>query len=294
VTAAGTIARGESIDAARRRLAHAFRRAGLDAPELDARLLVGHALGLGHTALVADGCRQLSADEAVTLAGLATRRLGHEPVARIVGHKEFWGLPLRLNADTLVPRPETETLIEAALSALGGRRREALRILDLGTGSGALLLALLTELPAAYGIGTDLSVAALACARGNAEALGLATRAAFVACDYAAALRGPFDLIVCNPPYVARGEIATLAPEVKDFDPARSLDGGADGLDGYRTLAAQAPRLLGREGRLIIELGAGQATAVAGLFAAADLSAAGEPQPDLSGVPRALVLQALP
>jgi len=140
----------------------------------------------------------------------------------------------------LVPRPETETLIEAALAAVDReqRRTRALRLADLGTGSGALLIALLSELPAAHGVGTDINLAALACARDNARALGYAGRASFVACDYGAALAGPFDLLLCNPPYVAHGEIAGLAPDVRLYDPLRALDGGLDGLDGYRALVA--------------------------------------------------------
>src|SRR5262249_24078219 len=191
--------------------------AALESPELDARILVGHALGLDPTGIVSQGSRQLSAVERAAIAQLAQRRLTHEPVARIVGVKEFWGLPFRLNAETLVPRPETETVVEAALAALGPRlgprRQSALRIADLGTGSGALLAALLSECPAATGVGTDLSATAIACAHGNARALELQERAVFTVCDYGAALKGPFSLIVCNPPYVRRSDIATLQPE---------------------------------------------------------------------------------
>jgi len=290
-----TTTRRLSIEAARRRLAEDFRCHSLDTPELDARVLVGHALGIDHAALASQARRALTHDEAQTIAALAARRLAREPVARILGRKEFWGLSLRLNADTLVPRPETETVVEAVLSELdaGGRRRHALRIADLGTGSGALLIALLAELPHAYGIGTDISLAALTCARDNAAALGVAARAGFVACDYAAALRRPFDLIVANPPYVVGGEIATLDPEVRDFDPRRALDGGPDGLNGYRAIATDAARLLAADGLLAVELGAGQIEPVGALFAARGL-AHPLPRYDLSGVPRALVLRALP
>jgi release factor glutamine methyltransferase len=281
---------GASADAARRHLAREFRRYGLDTPELDARVLVGHALGLDHAALASQSHRTLSNDEANAIAALAARRLAREPVARIVGHKEFWGLPLRLNADTLLPRPETETVVEAALAAVGHRRSGTMRIADLGTGSGALLIALLSELPGAFGVGTDISEAALACARGNAQVLGLGTRAAFVACDYGAALAGEVDLVVANPPYVARGDIATLQSEVRDFDPRRALDGGPDGLDGYRAIAADAQRLLSGAGILVLELGQGQSEAVTALFAAAGL-APETMKNDLSGVVRALVLR---
>jgi release factor glutamine methyltransferase len=284
---------GLAIEVARRRLAQAFRRRGLDAPELDARILVGHALGLDHTALAAQGDRVLAAEEARAIAALATRRLAREPVARILGRKEFWGLPFKLNADTLLPRPETETVVEAALAAVQIEDRGPLRIADLGTGSGVLLLALLSELPGAFGIGTDLSTAALGCARDNAAALGLADRAAFVACNYGAALKGPVDLLVSNPPYVARADIAALQPEVRDFDPRRALDGGPDGLEGYRAIASQARRLLAPRGILVLELGFGQLAHVRSIFAAAGLAPKAE-RHDLSGVARGLVIGPLP
>ena len=284
---------GQSVEAARRRLAREFRRGGLDAPELDARILVGHALGLDHAALAAQSGRALAAGEAHTLAAFAMRRLAREPVARILGRKEFWGLPFKLNAETLLPRPETETVVEAALAAVHDRDRAPLRVADLGTGSGVLLLALLSELPHARGVGSDISPAALACARDNAVALGLVDRAAFVACDYGAALNGPVDLLVSNPPYVARADIAALQAEVRDFDPHRALDGGPDGLDEYRALAPQARRLLAPAGVFVVELGFGQVAAVRAIFAAAGLAPVAE-RHDLSGVARALVVRALP
>jgi release factor glutamine methyltransferase len=286
--ASAVAAPGVSVAAARRAVSAALRAAGLDTPDLDARVLVGHALGLGHAALAAAE-RLLTADEAAAIAALAARRLAREPVARIVGHKEFWGLPIRVSAATLVPRPETETVVEAALLAIDAthRRGRALRIADLGTGSGALLLALLSELPHAFGVGTDVDLAALAVARHNAARVGLAARAAFVACDFGAALAGGFDLLVANPPYVASHEIAGLAPEVRDHDPRVALDGGPDGLACYRILAADADRLLGRGGHLVVELGLGAARDVATLFSAAGLTMA-RPRADLAGVVRAL------
>jgi release factor glutamine methyltransferase len=278
-----------TVAAARRAWAAEFRTHGIESPELDARLLVGHALGLDHAALAAAGARTLGADAEGTIAVLARRRLAGEPVARILGHKEFWSLPLRLDAATLVPRPETETVVEAVLAAIdaSGPRSRPLRIADLGTGSGAIILALLSELPNAFGVATDTSPGALAMAHDNACRLAL-MRANFVACDVAAALRGPFDIIVSNPPYIASGDIVTLAPEVRDFDPRLALDGGPDGLGFYRAIAATAPALLAPEGALIVELGIGQAEPVAALFAAAGLVPS-PPRPDLSGVPRALV-----
>jgi release factor glutamine methyltransferase len=296
IDAAATLAKSGGTDTrtvaeARRALAAKFRAARLDTPELDARILVGHALSLDHAALTAAATRKLGADEESAIAALASRRLTGEPVARIVGYKEFWSLPLRVDAATLVPRPETETVVEAALAALDmdGPRSRKLRIADLGTGSGALILALLSELPNAIGVATDASTKALVVARDNARRL-TQTRARFVACDMAAALRGPFDAIVSNPPYIASGDIATLTPDVRDFDPHLALDGGTDGLDFYRAIAAAAPALLAPGGVLVVELGIGQAELVARLFAAVGL-APSPPQPDLNGTPRALVVR---
>jgi release factor glutamine methyltransferase len=281
------LARDMTIAAARRTLADRFRNAGIESPELDARILVGHALGLDHTALVSRGDEPLDDKAAGIIEGLAVRRLAREPIAHIIGTREFWGLALRVTPDTLVPRPETETIVEAALAALDaqGPRTRPLRIADLGTGSGAILLALLSEWPQAFGVGTDLSPAALAVARDNAARLGLAPRARFVAGDFGTALAGGFDLVVSNPPYIASHEIASLAPEVKR-DPRLALDGGPDGLAAYRAIAADARRLLVPKGRLIVELGIGQEQAVARIFGAAGL-APGAAHADLEGVPRA-------
>jgi release factor glutamine methyltransferase len=178
-------------------------------------------------------------------------------------------------------------VVEAALAALGSRRQSALCIADLGTGSGALLAALLSECPAATGVGTDLSVGAIACARRNARALQLQERTVFTVCDYGAALKGPFDLLVSNPPYVRWGDIPGLQPEVRLFEPARALDGGVDGLHGYRAIASDANRLLAPNGLIVVELGAGQAGPVASLFSAAGLAVAST-HSDLAGVARAL------
>jgi release factor glutamine methyltransferase len=289
---AATVARPDGARTAaevRRALTAKFHTAGLDSPDLDSRILIGHALGLDHAALAAAATRRLGADEENAIAALASRRLTGEPVARILGYKEFWSLPLRVDAATLVPRPETETVVEAALAVIdaGGQRSRDLRIADLGTGSGALILALLSELPNGFGVGTDASTKALMVARDNARRLAL-SRARFIACNMAAALRGPFDAIVSNPPYIASGDIAALAPDVRDFDPHLALDGGTDGLHFYRAIAAAAPTLLAPGGALVVELGIGQAEPVAHLFAAAGL-APSPPYPDLNGMPRALV-----
>jgi release factor glutamine methyltransferase len=256
---------------------------------VDARLLLGHALRLGRAQLLAQGDRLLEAREIDAVSALAARRLKREPVARILGHKEFWSLSLMVTADVLVPRPETETVIETALDALGrdGTKMEMLRILDIGTGSGALLLALLKELPKAIGLGTDISQAALDVARANAERTGLKDRCTFVTCDIAEGVDGQFDLVVSNPPYVARGDITTLQPEVRDYEPTVALDGGPDGLDAYRAIAAQVPPRLRPGGRFIVELGAGQEAAVAALFTKAGLRVRAA-RKDLAGTPRAL------
>lgn len=280
---------GISVSEATRRLAQTFRLAGIEEPEVDARALLGHALQLDRAQLISHSDRLLDAHEAATISAFAARRLKHEPVSRIIGHREFWNVVLQLSPDVLVPRPDTETMVEAALDFVvrDGLRMERLRILDIGTGSGALLLALLSELPNALGTGTDISGAALAVARANAERHGLASRCTFVACDIAAGVPGPFDLIVSNPPYVAHGDIATLAPEVHDYDPAIALDGGSDGLDGYRAIAADARRLLAPGGRLIVELGVGQEGAVRALLTKAGLTV-GKARNDLGGIARAL------
>jgi release factor glutamine methyltransferase len=277
-----------TVAGARRVWTARFRERGIESPELDARILVGHALALDHAALASAASRLLNPVQQQAIAALALRRIAREPVARILGAKEFWSLTLQVSPATLLPRPETETVVEAALDAVArpGPRSRPLRIADLGTGSGAVLLALLSELPAARGIGTDISAAALAVARANANRLAVGG-AHFVACDMAAALSGPFDLIVSNPPYIASADIGGLAPEVRDFDPRAALDGGPDGLAFYRAIAAAAPALLAPGGALVVELGAGQAQAVAALFAAAGL-APRPPRHDLNGVPRAL------
>jgi release factor glutamine methyltransferase len=204
-----------------------------------------------------------------------------------LGNREFWSLSFRLSPATLSPRPDTETIVEACLAVLPDRQG-AYRLLDLGTGTGAILIALLSERPGAFGVGIDKAVEAVAVARLNAEDNGVAARAAFAEGDWMAGLVGPFDLIVSNPPYIPSRDIAGLDREVREHDPALALDGGADGLDAYRRIAADAPRLLARGGCLIFELGIGQAQDVAALMRAAGFTILGPPRKDLGGVARAL------
>jgi release factor glutamine methyltransferase len=281
---------GVSVAEARRLMIQTFRLAGIESPESDARALVGAGLHLTRAQLVSQSDRILEAREASLTAALAARRLKREPVSRILGEKEFWSLPLRVTPDVLDPRPETETLVEAALDEVDrlGLRAEKLKILDIGTGTGALPIALLTELPQAAGLATDISSAAIAIARENAERHKLVARCGYVVCNVADAIGGQFDLIVSNPPYIARGAIAALEPEVRDFDPKLALDGGADGLDAYRAIAAAAPGLFRPGGRLIVELGIGQDGPVRALMTAGGLEVTAI-RPDLAGIPRALI-----
>jgi release factor glutamine methyltransferase len=287
---------GLTLEAARRSLAARFRASAIESPELDARILVGSVTGLDLTGMIAAAGRLLTSDEATRLEEFARRRCIGEPVARILGSKEFWGLPLRLSAATLVPRPETETVVELALQMVRAdpRADRRLRIADIGTGSGAILLALLSELPGGHGVGTDVSEAALRMATVNAANLGLADRGGFVACYYAAALSEAFELIVSNPPYIRSAEIASLATEVRDFDPTGALDGGKDGLDAYRAIVPQAARLLASGGALVVEVGYGQSEHVESLMTSAGLKLEKTARVDLAGIPRAVAGRKLP
>jgi release factor glutamine methyltransferase len=254
--------------------------------------LLAHALGMEAAALVAAAATIAPEAARNRFEALLARRLAGEPVARIVGRKEFWGLSFRLGPETLVPRPETETLVEAALAAFP-RADEAFRLLDLGTGTGALLAAILAERPRASGVGVDRSEAALRAARANLESLGIGARAGLVCGDWGAAFSERFNLVVCNPPYIAAHEFPRLAPEVRDYDPRLALDGGIDGLGAYRAVIADLARLLAPEGVAVLELGRGQESEVVNLTRAAAL-VAGVVRPDLAGIPRALMLRRRP
>ena len=262
-----------------------LRSAGIDNPRLEARLLLGHTLNLPVAALLRDP--HLPADPAPYFA-LVTRRAAREPLAYILGHREFWSLRFVVSPATLIPRPESETLIEAALAAFTHRAPPRC-VLDLGTGTGCLLLSALHEFPASFGVGVDRSPGAAALAAANAKALGLAGRAAFLCADWAAPLAAGFDLILCNPPYVPTCDIDGLMPEVAGHEPASALDGGADGLAAYRRLVPLLPRLLQPGGVAVLELGIGQAPPVAALAREAAMVAT--TRPDLAGIARALVLE---
>ena len=259
----------ETLSGLLRKARAALTEAGIDTAHLDARLLLQHVTGLSHETLIAEP--QWAVDEA-TLAAFATlleRRLKHEPVSRITGMREFYGRPFKLSAATLDPRPATETLIDAAL----GQLQNHSRILDLGSGSGAIIVTLLAESPGSTGVGTDISAQALETARQNADMYGIGRRLELLRSDWFENVHGRFDLIVSNPPYIASADMAALAPEVKDFDPIRALDGGADGLDAYRQIAISASAYLHPGGVVMVEIGAGQIQAVTSIFTAEGFAA---------------------
>ncbi|MBF9196029.1 peptide chain release factor N(5)-glutamine methyltransferase [Microvirga terrestris] len=279
--------RTEALRALRRTLSEA----GFETAALDARLLLLEALGISATDLITWPDTPLTSEQAETLASFTNRRLAHEPVARIVGEREFWGLPFRLSPETLVPRPDTETLLETALDLLPDHRAP-LKIVDFGIGSGCILVALLHELPNATGLGVDLSFGALVTARANACGNRVGNRCHFALSRWADAVSGPFDLIVSNPPYIASGVIPGLDAEVREHDPRLALDGGPDGLEPYRVLLAEAERLLVPGGLLAVEIGYDQAEALsslAGLHGLEILRIAH----DLSGNPRCVAMKRL-
>jgi len=267
--------------------AAALAAAGFEDPRRHARRLLAAALGLSATEVFAHPERALSAREQAQVASMLQRMAASEPLSRISGQREFWGLDFLLSADTLDPRPESETVVEAVLARLP-ERSAAYRFLDLGTGSGCLLLALLSEFPSASGIGVDIVPGAAIMARRNAELLGMADRAGFIAEDWAAAVAARFDVVVANPPYIATAAIAGLLPEVRDHDPHRALDGGADGLAAYRTIAADLSRLLRPGGLFAAEIGSGQAEAVTAILRQNALAIDGI-APDLAGIRRVVV-----
>ncbi|MEC9346836.1 MAG: peptide chain release factor N(5)-glutamine methyltransferase [Pseudomonadota bacterium] len=274
---------GDLLDAAARRLT----AAGIPTARLDARVLLGAALDADPSSLLPGSLRAVAPEAVAAFEVMLARRLDREPVARITGRREFYGRTFRVTPDVLDPRADSEAAVDLALTLLPADRPA--RLLDLGTGSGCLLLTLLAERPLATGTGVDRSRKALATAMANAADLGLAERAAFIAGDWFDAVAGVFDLVISNPPYIPAGEIATLEPEVRRFDPHLALDGGPDGLDCYRAILRGLPGHLSADGVVVLEHGAGQSAALADLAADAGMVVR-ERVRDLGGHLRALAL----
>ncbi|RVC04469.1 peptide chain release factor N(5)-glutamine methyltransferase [Mesorhizobium sp. M7A.F.Ca.AU.002.06.1.1] len=264
----------------------------VDDPALDARLIVEHFSGTTRTQAIADPERRVGAGAVDEIDAALRRRAGGEPVHRILGYREFYGLRLALSPETLEPRPDTETLVEAILpfvKAVATQEGEC-RILDLGTGTGAIALALLSVVPTANATGVDLSAGALATAARNAGQLGLAGRFTALQSDWFEKVSGRYHVIVANPPYISSEDIGNLQDEVRNFDPRLALDGGADGLNPYRTIAAEAARFLEIEGRIAVEIGHTQRNEVCEIFTAAGY-VPGSVFRDLGGNDRVIVFE---
>jgi release factor glutamine methyltransferase len=281
---------GETVGAFLCQAGQVLRAAAIESPRLEARLLLGHAMGATPEALLRDPGAPVPPEAASRFRAALAARLDAVPVAHIIGTQGFWTLELAVSPATLIPRPDSESLVEAALDAFPDAGAK-LRVLDLGTGTGCLLLAVLAERPQAFGVGVDLVPGAAALAAANAARNGLADRAVFLAGDWAASLSARFDLVLSNPPYIESAAIAGLMPEVARHEPRSALDGGTDGLAAYRHLAAILPGLLAPGGAAVLELGAGQRQAVQALARGAGLVPSAC-RMDLGGVERALVLRA--
>ncbi len=276
---------GQAINAAAQRLA----AVGIDTAHFDARLMVAEVLGIEMRRLPASHHVEFNGEERGRLTAMLERRLAREPMSHILGRRGFWTLEFEVSADTLDPRPDTETLIEAVLTAVEDRGQPR-RVLDFGTGTGCILLALLSEMGHSTGLGIDFSPAALAVAVRNAEKLGLAPRAEFRLGNWGDGLEGAFDIIVSNPPYIPDGDIDGLEPEVARYEPRSALAGGPDGLNCYRALIPHMARLLAPGGVAALEVGAGQAQDVTALLAAGGLPGASI-RCDLGGVERCLIVR---
>ncbi len=285
-----------TLEDARKRLTQIFRTRRLATPALDARLLVMAACGVSHVDLIRDAEQPLTDDQKERLSAWADRRLAGEPVSRILGQRAFWGLDFQLTPETLDPRPDTETVVEAVLAALpDGDAPQC--ILDLGTGTGCILIALLSELPNSVGVATDISHQALIAARDNARRAGVANRCRFIQADWLNGIGGCFDVVVSNPPYIPQAELALLSPEVRGYDPTIALQGGVDGLEAYRAILHDLCRVLRPGGIAALEVGKGQAGAVVALMRVQGF----EPlsphekvaQRDLAGIERAVLMKRL-
>lgn len=270
------------------RAAQRLAAAGIDSARLDARLLWNFAAEIEASALVARGTGRAPA----LFDSFIERRLAHEPLAYILGHKEFWSLDFAVGPGVLIPRPDSETLIEAVCKNVPDKSAP-LSVLDLGTGSGCLMIAVLMEYPNARGVGVDISAEALDWARRNVAKYRLEDRTVLIQSGWLEDASPGFDVIVCNPPYVPSGDIGALAPEVRQFEPRAALDGGPDGLDAYRILASRIAMLLAPQGRAFVEIGAGQETGVRHIFEGGSLSVANV-HPDLAGIPRCIALVRVP
>jgi release factor glutamine methyltransferase len=269
-------------------LRDAFSKAGIDKPELDARLLLEWATGADRLAVLTSPDRMMGASQAARLRDAMARRLAHEPVHRIIGRRGFYGLEFELSPDTLEPRPDTECLVELALKHCRGREEEALSLLDLGTGTGIIAISLLAHLPNSRAIATDISSGALEMCGRNAQVNGVLQRLKCVQSNWLEAVEGRFDVIVSNPPYIPTGVISSLSPEVREFDPERALDGGADGLDAYRALAKGAAARLAEKGIIALEIGHDQRASVSRIFEDSGFALL-EAARDLGGNDRALL-----
>ena len=271
-----------------REFAAKFEAAGLDSPRLDARILVAYVLAMEPSDTFSKADESVAASAKKDAEILVQRRLAHEPVSRIVGMREFWGLEFSLAPETLDPRPDTETLVAAALELKPQFADTPIRVLDLGTGTGCILLAILSEWPDARGVGVDISEGAVTAAAANAARLGLAARAEFKTGNWADGITGVFDIVVSNPPYIADGERSQLSAEVAEFDPPAALFGGIDGLSAYRDMLPSARRIIAPGGRLIIEIGSEQAAAVTELLGPAGFKIEAQKK-DLAQIVRCLV-----
>mgnify|MGYP005835972255 CR=1 FL=1 len=292
-----TVFAGMTAREAIRAIRDVMTKAGQETASLDARLLVMLATGLTQEALILRDTHALTAHQAAALGGYVARRLAGEPVSRIRGWREFWGLRFDISPDTLDPRPDSEQVVATALALMSRRslRTRPPVVVDLGTGTGCLLLAILHEWADAKGIGVDRSLQALAIAARNARSLGLHNRAAFLCADWSTALSPDIaDIVICNPPYIPEAAIAALAKDVRNFDPHPALAGGEDGLSAYRAICRELGRVVAPGGYVVFEVGAGQAEAVSDIIAVSGLSVLREktlPRMDLGGVERVVAAQ---